>query len=164
MLKNENALELKEIYKSFYQNQVLKGVSFAVEKGQSWDCLRNGAGKSTLMKIVNGIYTKDSGSILIDGRTVEISNAQDAARQGIAMVYQELSLVPSLTVVQNLFLNDEPYKGICIDEKECLRRAREAFEEFGIADIDPNAETGELPIGRQQVVEIIKAMLKSLMY
>ncbi len=116
------------------------------------------------MKIVNGIYTKDSGSILIDGRTVEISNAQDAARQGIAMVYQELSLVPSLTVVQNLFLNDEPYKGICIDEKECLRRAREAFEEFGIADIDPNAETGELPIGRQQVVEIIKAMLKSLMY
>lgn len=161
MLKNENALELKEIYKSFYQNQVLKGVSFAVEKGAIMGLLGgNGAGKSTLMKIVNGIYTKDSGSILIDGRTVEISNAQDAARQGIAMVYQELSLVPSLTVVQNLFLNDEPYKGICIDEKECLRRAREAFEEFGIADIDPNAETGELPIGRQQVVEIIKAMLK----
>ena len=95
MLKNENALELKEIYKSFYQNQVLKGVSFAVEKGAIMGLLGgNGAGKSTLMKIVNGIYTKDSGSILIDGRTVEISNAQDAARQGIAMAvsYTHLTL------------------------------------------------------------------------
>lgn len=162
MLKNENALELRDIYKSFYQNQVLKGVSFAVKKGSIMGLLGgNGAGKSTLMKIVNGVYTKDSGEILIDGKAAEIRSAQDAKKQGIAMVYQELSLVPSLTVVQNLFLNDEPHRGVSIDEKECIRRAEAAFAEFGITDIDPHSVTGELPIGRQQVIEIVKAMLKN---
>ncbi|MDO4343685.1 MAG: sugar ABC transporter ATP-binding protein [Eubacteriales bacterium] len=157
----KNALELKEIYKSFYENQVLKGVSFAVEKGTILGLLGgNGAGKSTLMKIVNGVYRKDAGQIFVDGKEVQIQNAQDARKSGIAMVYQELSLVPTLTVVQNLFLNDEPHKGLSIDEKECMRRAERAFDEFGIDDIDPKAVTGELPIGKQQLIEIIKAMLK----
>lgn len=162
LLKNDIALELTDIYKSFYQNQVLKGVSFSIKKGSILGLLGgNGAGKSTLMKIVNGVYRKDSGSIVINGQSVEIQNAQEARENGIAMVYQELSLVPTLTVVQNLFLNAEPHKGIKIDEKECLRLANEAFKEFGIDDIDPNAVTGELPIGKQQLVEIIKAMLKN---
>lgn len=162
MLKNDTALELREIYKAFYQNPVLKGVSFSVKKGTILGLLGgNGAGKSTLMKIVNGVYRKDSGSILIDGKEVEINSAQDARKNGIAMVYQELSLVPTLTVVQNLFLNDEPHKGFSIDEKECMRRTRKAFADFGIEDIDPNTETGSLPIGKQQLIEIIKAMLKN---
>ncbi len=163
MVEKRNALELREIHKSFYQNQVLKGVSFSVEKGTILGLLGgNGAGKSTLMKIVNGVYRKDSGVILVDGKEIQIQSAQDARKSGIAMVYQELSLVPTLTVVQNLFLNAEPHKSVFrVDEKECLRRTKEAFVEFGIDDIDPNAVTGELPIGKQQLIEIIKAMLKN---
>jgi ribose transport system ATP-binding protein len=162
VLLNENALELKDIYKSFYENKVLKGVSFSVKSGSIVGLLGgNGAGKSTLMKIVTGVYTKDSGSILIDGKEVTIKTAADARKCGIAMVYQELSLIPTLTVVQNLFLHAEPHKGLSIDEKACARAATQIFNEFGIADIDLNAVTGELPIGKQQLVEIAKSLLKN---
>ena len=159
---NETALELKDIHKSFFENQVLKGVSLRVEKGSIVGLLGgNGAGKSTLMKIVTGVYTKDSGEILVDGRPVEIHTAEDAKKNGISMVYQELSLVPTLTVIQNLFLNDEPHKGLHIDEKECQKRAEELFADFKLQDIDPHAVTGDLPIGKQQLVEIAKALLKN---
>ena len=162
MLENSAALELKDIYKSFYQNQVLKGVTFSVAKVSILGLLGgNGAGKSTLMKIVNGIYRKDKGTILVNGKEEEIHTAADARKCGIAMVYQELSLIPTMTVVQNLFLNAEPHKRFGIDEKECMRQTREAFADLGIDDIDPNAVTGELPIGKQQLVEIVKAMLKN---
>ena len=161
MLNNETALELKNIHKSFSQNEVLKGVSLKLEKGMIMGLLGgNGAGKSTLMKIVNGIYKMDSGEIIINGSSVTIQTAADASANGIAMVYQELSLVPTLTVVQNLFLNAEPHKGIGIDDKRCIQLAKEAFGEFGIEDIDPKAVTESLPIGKQQLVEIIKALLK----
>ena len=133
MLEKDAALELKGIYKSFYQNQVLKGVSFSVKKGSILGLLGgNGAGKSTLMKIVNGVYRKDSGQIIIDGKEVEIRSAQDARKNGIAMVYQELSLIPTMTVVQNLFLNAEPHGKFGIDEKKCFSQAKRAFQEFGI--------------------------------
>lgn len=161
LLNNETALELKNIHKSFYQNEVLKGASLKLEKGMIMGLLGgNGAGKSTLMKIVNGVYKMDDGEIIINGSPVTIQTAADASANGIAMVYQELSLVPTLTVVQNLFLNAEPHKGIGIDDKKCIQLAREAFSEFGIDDIDPKAVTGSLPIGKQQLVEIIKALLK----
>ena len=161
LLNNETALELKNIHKSFSQNEVLKGVSLKLEKGMIMGLLGgNGAGKSTLMKIVNGIYKMDSGEIIINGSSVTIQTAADASANGIAMVYQELSLVPTLTVVQNLFLNAEPHKGIGIDDKRCIQLAKEAFGEFGIEDIDPKAVTESLPIGKQQLVEIIKALLK----
>lgn len=158
---NNSALAVEDIYKSFFNNPVLKGVSFNVEHGTILGFLGgNGAGKSTLMKIINGVYFKDSGQIQVDGKDVEIQNARDAQDLGIAMVFQELSLIPTMTVLQNLFLNTEPKKGIQIDEKECRRRAREAFESFGITDIDLQSVVGDLPIGQQQLVEIIKALLK----
>ena len=128
---------------------MLKGVSLKLEKGMIMGLLGgNGAGKSTLMKIVNGVYKMDDGEIIINGSPVTIQTAADASSNGIAMVYQELSLVPTLTVVQNLFLNAEPHKGIGIDDKKCIQLAREAFSEFGIDDIDPKAVTGSLPIGQ----------------
>jgi len=162
LLNNDYALELTDIYKSFYNNPVLKGISFGVEKGTILGLLGgNGAGKSTLMKIVIGVYRMDSGKIRINGKEVLIQSARDAKEKGIAMVYQELSLIPTMTVVQNLFLGDEPHKGLTIDEKECTRSAIKAFESFGIEDIDPNAVVGELPIGKQQQIEIIKALLKN---
>lgn len=162
MLTHGSALELKDIYKSFYENKVLKGVSFEVKKGMILGLLGgNGAGKSTLMKIVNGVYRMDSGEILVDEKKVELKSAADAKKNGISMVYQELSLIPTLTVVQNLFLNDEPHKGMSIDENECLRRAKDVFESLGIEDIDPKETVENLPIGKQQLVEIAKAMLKN---
>lgn len=162
LLSSEYALELRDIHKSFFQNQVLKGISIAVPKGSILGLLGgNGAGKSTLMKIVNGIYRMDRGQILVNGEEVVIRSARDAARNGIAMVYQELSLVPTLSVVQNLFLHTEPHKGLSIDEKACLKKAKQAFEELGIDDIALNAPVGDLPIGKQQLVEIVKALLKN---
>ncbi len=162
-MKNGIALEVKDVYKSFFENPVLRGVSFKVECGSILGLLGgNGAGKSTLMKIVNGIYSMDSGEIHIDGEVVNIRNAQDAKNIGIAMVYQELSLVPTLTVLQNLFLNCEPTKGIQIDDKASLKKAQQIIDSFGIEDIDLNAITGDLPIGKQQVVEILKALLKDV--
>lgn len=161
MLSSETAIELKDIQKSFFNNQVLKNVSFRVDKGSIVGLLGgNGAGKSTLMKIVTGVYRLDSGEIYINGQPVSIRSAADAAANGIAMVYQELSLIPTLTVVENVFLNAEPHKGLSIDDSKCLNLVKEAFEEFGIDDIDPKAVTGDLPIGKQQLVEIIKALLK----
>lgn len=162
LLKNDYALELIDIYKSFYNNPVLKGISLGVEKGSILGLLGgNGAGKSTLMKIVIGVYHMDSGEIVINGKEASIASARDAKEKGIAMVYQELSLIPTMTVVQNLFLCDEPHKGLTIDEKECAKRTKAAFESFGIEDIDPNSVVGELPIGKQQLIEIIKALLKN---
>lgn len=156
------ALELKNIQKAFYRNRVLKDVSMKVEYGKIVGLLGgNGAGKSTLMKIVTGIYKIDGGKIIIGGKPVVISKPADAAANGIAMVYQELSLIPTLKVVENLFLNSEPKKGLSIDMKRCIKEAREAFSSFGIDNIDINAVTGNLSIGEQQLVEIIKAMLKN---
>lgn len=161
LLNHEYALELTDIYKAFYNNPVLKGISFGIEKGAILGLLGgNGAGKSTLMKIVTGVYHMDSGRIAVNGEEVSIRSPHDARSNGIAMVYQELSLIPTMTVVQNLFLYAEPHKGLSIDEQECLRLAKEALREFGIEDIELSAAVGDLPIGKQQLIEIIKALLK----
>lgn len=161
MVKDTNyALEVQDIRKAFYGNQVLKGISFGIQKGEVLGLLgSNGAGKSTLMKIINGIYTLDQGKIRINGEDVNIRSAEDAQRRGISMVYQEFSLIPTLTVAQNMFLKVEPKKGFIIRDKEAYRLTRAALAEFGI-DIDPNAELGTLSVGNQQLVEIVKALQK----
>lgn len=161
--KTENgqkALELKEIHKSFFENEVLSGVSFGIEKGEVLGLLgANGAGKSTLMKIVTGVYRLDSGQILVNGREAAIKSASDASASGIAMVYQEFSLIPTMTVSENLFLNREIKKNGMIDDAACRESAKQAFDEFGIA-IDPQEAVENLSIGSQQLVEIVKALMQ----
>ncbi len=153
-------LEVCDIHKAFYGNRVLKGISFGVGKGEVLGLLgSNGAGKSTLMKILSGVYTLDQGQILVNGKTAVIKSAHDALKNRIAMVYQEFSLIPTLTVAQNLFLQVEPKRGHLIRDKEMQKRTQSALHEFGI-DIDPNAELGSLSIGSQQLVEIVKALQK----
>lgn len=160
--KKTYALELNNIQKSFYRNKVLKNVSVKVEYGSITGLLGgNGAGKSTLMKIVNGVYKIDSGEIFVDGKPITITKPADAVSHGISMVYQELSLIPTLRVVENLYLNAEPKKGLSIDIKRCVKEAKKVFKDFGIENIDINAVTGNLSIGEQQLVEIIKALLKN---
>ncbi len=99
------ALQLTDIHKSFFKNEVLKGITFGIKKGEVLGLLgSNGAGKSTLMKIVTGVYRLDKGTIHVDEKEVVIKDAADAAACHIAMVYQEFSLIPTMTVAENLFL------------------------------------------------------------
>lgn len=152
-------LEARGIRKSFHGVEVLHGVDFVLRRGQIHGVVgQNGAGKSTLMKILNGVYTRDDGETLIDGRPVAFATPLDARRHGIAMVFQEFSLVPTMTVAQNVLLTREPIgPGGLIDEGEERRRTLAAIEPLGVA-IDPGALVGDLPIGARQLVEIAKAI------
>jgi ribose transport system ATP-binding protein len=154
----EVVLSARGIKKSFSRVEVLHGVDFELRSGEVHGIVgQNGAGKSTLMKIINGVYNKDEGTITIYGEMVNFDSPIAARQHGIAMVYQEFSLVPSMTVVQNLFLAQELKNGLFIDEEACRARAQEVFEELDV-DIDPDMELSKLPVGTRQVVEIGKAL------
>ena len=153
------AVEMREITKAFDSNVVLAGVDFEVAQGEVHALAGgNGAGKSTLMKILQGVYSKDSGVIRINGREVELSSIHDAKAAGIGMVFQEFSLVPSLTVAQNIYLTTEPLRnGIFIRDREAVDKAREVFQQMEV-DIDPGARVGDLGTAYWQLTEIAKAM------
>ena len=153
------AVEMREITKAFDSNVVLAGVDFEVAQGEVHALAGgNGAGKSTLMKILQGVYSKDSGLIRINGRDVEFSSIHDAKAAGIGMVFQEFSLVPSLTVAQNIYLTTEPLRnGIFIRDREAIDKAREVFQQMEV-DIDPGARVGDLGTAYWQLTEIAKAM------
>jgi ribose transport system ATP-binding protein len=153
------AVEMREISKAFDSNVVLAGVDFEVAQGEVHALAGgNGAGKSTLMKILQGVYSKDSGVIRINGREVEFSSIHDAKAAGIGMVFQEFSLVPSLTVAQNIYLTTEPLSnGIFIRDREAVDKAREVFQQMEV-DIDPGARVADLGTAYWQLTEIAKAM------
>ena len=153
------AVEMQGISKAFDSNVVLTGVDFEVAPGEVHALAGgNGAGKSTLMKILQGVYTKDDGSICINGREVTFSSIHDAKAAGIGMVFQEFSLVPSLTVAQNIFLTTEPLgRGIFIRDGEARDKAREVFRQLEV-DVDPGARVGDLGTAYWQLTEIAKAM------
>ena len=153
------AVEMQGISKAFDSNVVLTGVDFEVARGEVHALAGgNGAGKSTLMKILQGVYTKDDGTIRINGREVSFSSIQDAKAAGIGMVFQEFSLVPSLTVAQNIFLTTEPLgRGIFIRDGEARDKAREVFRQLEV-DVDPGARVGDLGTAYWQLTEIAKAM------
>ncbi|NKB66649.1 MAG: ATP-binding cassette domain-containing protein [Candidatus Latescibacteria bacterium] len=118
---------------------------------------KNGAGKSTLVKILAGSVGPTRGSILVQGQAVELRSPQDAFAQGIATVYQELSLVPGLSVAENILLGRLPRRRWGVDWKAVEKRAREVLEQMGV-DIDPAAPAASLGVAQQQIVEIAKAM------
>lgn len=147
------------ITKSFGGVEVLHGVNFELKQGEIHGLAgANGAGKSTLMKILNGVYLRDAGDILIRNNPARYKTPVGARAAGIAMVFQEFSLVPTLTVAQNIFLGTEPrLKGGLIDYKTCVRRTRDIFSELGV-NIDPEEDVERLAVGNQQIVEIAKAL------
>jgi ribose transport system ATP-binding protein len=153
------AVRMTGISKSFSGIRVLHGVDFDLRKGEVHALVGgNGAGKSTLMKILQGVYTPDEGQIAIDDTPVEIRSPHDARALGIGMIFQEFSLIPTLTVAQNIFLGHEPRgSGGLIDDRASVRRARELFAEMG-EDIDPNARMLDLGTGYWQLTEIAKAL------
>lgn len=155
-------LEMRDVEKSFGANAVLRSVDFTLRRGEIHALMGgNGAGKSTLMKILTGVYTMDTGSVAIEDRPVSIASPADAEGAGIAMIFQEFSLVPTLTVAQNIFLTREPRWGaMFLDDRGATRRARAILAELG-EDISPHILVSELSAGLMQMVEIAKALSKN---
>jgi ribose transport system ATP-binding protein len=153
---------MKDIDKSFVGVHALKGVSLEVKKGEVHALMgENGAGKSTLMKVLTGIYSKDSGTITYEGKEVEFTNPKDAQEAGIAIVHQELNMMNHLTVAQNIFIGREMMNGKLINDKKMNEEAAKLFQRLNI-DIDPDSLMGELTVGRQQMCEIAKAISKDV--
>lgn len=154
------SLALREVRKSYGNALVLHGVSLEAGFGQVVAIAgANGAGKSTLIKILAGAVPKDAGSIELDGRPLDLKGPRDAIRQGICTVYQELSLVPELSVAENLLMGVLPRRRGLIDWRAARARAREILTSIGFDAIDPAAKTRDLPIAKQQMVEIAKALV-----
>jgi ribose transport system ATP-binding protein len=152
------AVRMHGIHKSFDGVPVLKDVDLEVRPGEIHALAGgNGAGKSTLMKILQGVYSKDAGRIEVDGRPVDLTSTHDARAVGIGMVFQEFSLVPTLTVAQNIFLGVEPLASGLIRDKEAVARAREVFAQMEV-DVDPEATVGRLGTAYWQLTEIAKAL------
>ena len=155
-------LQMRGIHKSFPGVHALKGVDLEVRAGEV-HCLvgENGAGKSTLMKCLMGVYRPDAGEIVLDGRAVAIHHPHQALDLGISMVFQELNLVPVLSVAENVFLGIEPLLfrplGV-VHWGELRRRTNEVIERFGFP-LDPEATVDRLSRAQQQLVEIVKALV-----
>lgn len=152
-------LEMRGIAKSFGGVAALRGADLVVRPGEVHALLgQNGAGKSTLMNILAGVLSPDQGEIRIRGSLVRLDSPPDATRAGVAMIHQELDLVDSATVADNLYLGSEIRRlpGI-VHRGQMLRSARELLEEYAI-DIDPRREVGRLRVGEQQMVAIAKAL------
>ena len=153
-------IEMRGIDKSFGSNQVLKQAGFTLESGEVHALMgENGAGKSTLMKILTGVYTKDAGTVLVDGKEVNYKNPQEAEKAGIVFIYQELNVMFDLTVEENLFMGKEIHGTFGIyDTKAMQKKAQEALNILGV-NISPKTVMAELSVGQQQMVEICKALM-----
>lgn len=154
----EVILTMKDIDKSFPGVHALDHVSFDVRRGEVHALMgENGAGKSTLMKVLTGIYSKDSGTITYEGKEVEFHNTREAQDAGVVIVHQELNMLGHLTVAQNIFIGREFKKGIRIDDRKMNEEAQKLFDRLHI-DIDPTETMSKLTVGKQQMCEIAKAI------
>jgi ribose transport system ATP-binding protein len=153
-----NSVELRDISKSFGGIAALKNVSLSVLSGEIHALVgENGAGKSTLMKVLSGAYSKDSGQIIINGDEVQIKNTHDSRKHGIGIIYQEFSLVPDLSVAENVFLNKLGSGRLWMKWHEMNKKAGELINSIGFS-IDPSLKVSDLSIAQQQIVEIAKAL------
>ena len=152
-------LQASGISKSFGGIAALVDVDFDLKAGEVHALVgENGAGKSTLMKILAGVHLEYDGAIRLMGSPVKFAGVQDAERAGVAIIHQELDLVPELTAADNIFLGREPLiAGTIVDRRRIARAAKGLLEDSGI-DIDPQSRVAELRVGEQQLVEIAKAL------
>lgn len=151
-------LRMKNISKRFPGVYALKNVNFELKRGEVHALLgENGAGKSTLIKVLGGIYHAEEGEIEIEGKNVSITSVQDAEENGIAIIHQELVLVPYMSVAENIYLGREAGSGIFVDRSEMTKSAQKILDDLGM-DIDARSLVKDLPIAKQQMVEITKAV------
>lgn len=153
-----NLLEMKGIEKSFNTVKVLHGVDFILRKGTVHALMgENGAGKSTLMKVLAGIHKCDAGTVTVKEKHVDIQSPKHSQALGIAMIHQELSPVPEMTVAENIYLGREPGGRLFVDYARMYRQTEELLESMKV-HISPKAKVGELKVADQQLVEIAKAI------
>ncbi len=151
-------LEMKNIHKKFPGVYALKDINFELKAGEVHALLgENGAGKSTLIKVLGGIYLPEEGEIYLDGKKADINDVEYSHRNGIAIIHQELVLVPHMTVAENIFLGREPKKGAFIDMGKMNREAQELLNEYDVK-ISSDTLIKNLTIAQQQMVEIVKAI------
>lgn len=156
---NDVILEMNNIEKYFSGVHALKSVHFDLRKGEVHALMgENGAGKSTLMKVLCGIYQNDGGEMKIFGKETTFQNIAESQEIGISIIHQELNMMNHLTVAQNIYIGREPLKdNLWIDDKKMEEDAKKLFERIGV-EIDPSVILGTLTVGKQQMVEIAKAI------
>ncbi|MBG6183432.1 ribose transport system ATP-binding protein [Arthrobacter sp. CAN_A214] len=152
-------LQARGLSKSFFGVPVLSDASLSLVPGQVHGLVgENGAGKSTLMKLLAGVYQRDSGIIEISGRPVDFSHPTQAHSAGLSTVFQEFNLLPERSVAENIFLGREPRRGILVDTKSMQTRTSELLGELGVSSIRPGSLVNSLSVAQQQIVEIAKAI------
>jgi len=152
-------VRMHDIHKAFGPVKVLEGVDFELVRGEVHALMgENGAGKSTLMKILTGIYAPDQGGIDVDGQAVSITSPAEAEKYGIAIIHQELNLIPALSIADNLFLGRELSRFGLLDRKAMTKRAMEWLARVGMTRLDPDTRIERLSVGQQQMVEIARAL------
>jgi ribose transport system ATP-binding protein len=152
-------LRLSGVARRFGATRALDSASLEVQPGEVHALLgENGAGKSTLLGILGGLVRPDAGHLEVAGAPYAPRSPRDARAAGIALIHQELSLFPHLTVAENLLMGDEPARGPLFDRERALATTRQVLAEFGHEELRPDAVVGRLPIGARQVVEICRAM------
>ena len=155
---NEVIVSMTDICKNFPGVKALDHVNFELRSGEVMALIgENGAGKSTLMKILSGVYTKDSGTVKINGQEYDDLNPKKAQQLGVAIIHQELNMCKHLSVAENIYLGRELRGKFCIDNKTMESESQKILDELGI-DIKPWESVGDLPVSKQQMVEIAKAL------
>lgn len=153
-----NILEMKGIEKAFFGVTVLNKVDFAVEHGEVHALLgENGAGKSTLMNILAGVYTRDGGEVVFDGKPLVNTTVQKSESAGIAFVHQEINVFNDLKVYENIFMRKEITKFGVLNKRAMIKQSRELFERLGV-DIDPTELVSTFDTAKKQLLEIAKAL------
>ncbi|MDR0497228.1 MAG: sugar ABC transporter ATP-binding protein [Treponema sp.] len=154
-------MSCNSISKAFPGVQALDAVDFELRRGEVHAiCGENGAGKSTLIKIVTGLYKKDQGEIIYEGKPVDFKSVQECRKNGISLIPQELHLAPRLTVAENIFMTGHPRKGLFVDWKAMWKKTHELQERLGSTALSfrPNQLISELTMGHKQLVEVMKAI------
>ncbi|WP_404357375.1 sugar ABC transporter ATP-binding protein [Cytobacillus firmus] len=161
---SENILEMHGISKEFTGVKALSNVNFKVEKGEI-HCLigENGAGKSTLMKVLSGVYPYGTyeGDIVFEGSVQQFNKISDSVKAGIVIIYQELALFPDLTVYENIFAGNEIKQGGIVDWNRTIAEAKKMLDKVNL-DVNPETLVKDLSVGKQQLVEIAKALSKDV--
>ncbi|MFD2762096.1 sugar ABC transporter ATP-binding protein [Lentibacillus juripiscarius] len=154
-------IDMQGITKAFSGNQVLKKVDLSIEQGEVHALVgENGAGKSTLIKILTGIHKRDGGTVKLNGKEVHFSHPKEAEQEGIMVIHQELNIIPHLTVAENMFLGkDITYgKSGILNKKEMKKQCTDYLRKLGVSNIDPDEVAGDLSVGKQQMIEIARAI------
>ncbi len=158
----EKIVEMRNIRKTFLSNVANDNINLNIYKGETISLLgENGAGKTTLMKILYGLYSRDSGEIIIKGNNVDIKSPKDAINAGIGMVHQHFTLVRTLSVLENVILGLPSPKGFQLDLVSAKKKLLGIIERYGLS-VDPDAKVWQLSVGEKQRVEIIKALYRNI--